>query len=335
MNIELRPYQRSLKKKAREAFRIYKRIILLAPCGGGKTVIAASIMQDAINKKKKVWFIVHRAELMKQANDTLERYGIPKKNIEVYMVQSLAHKLNKIYEIPDLIIVDECQHSSSVTYKKIIDKYPDAYILGLSATPTRLTGKPLGDVYETIVSEITAKQLINMKYLADYDYYAPELDIDLGNVKMQAGDYNVQDIDNIMSKSKIFGDIIKTYKKIADNKKTILYCANIDYSKKMEKLFTENGYNIKHFDGTTSEKERKKIVEDFRNNKIQMLTNVDLIGEGFDVPDCECVLLLRPTQSLNLFIQSSTRCLRRNGDKRAIIIDFVNNVQRHRFTNNG
>ena len=329
MEINLRPYQLALKNKAREAFKNNKRVILLAPCGSGKTVIASSIMQDAIKKGNKVWFIVHRSELMKQANDTLERYGIPKKNIEVYMVQSLAHKLDKIKEEPNLIIVDECQHSSSSTYRKIINQYPNAYILGLSATPTRLTGKPLGDIYETIISEVTAKQLIEMKYLADYSYYAPELNIDFNNIKIKAGDYDTEDVNRVMSKAKIYGDIIKTYKKLANNKKTILYCASIEYSKKMEKLFSENGYKIKHFDGTTPEKERQQIVEDFRNNKIQMLTNVDLIGEGFDVPDCECVLLLRPTQSLNLFIQSSTRCLRKNGDKKAIIIDYVNNIQKH------
>ena len=329
MEINLRPYQLVLKNKVREAFKNNKRVILLAPCGSGKTVIASSIMQDAIKKGNKVWFIVHRSELMKQANDTLERYGIPKKNIEVYMVQSLAHKLDKIKEEPNLIIVDECQHSSSSTYRKIINQYPNAYILGLSATPTRLTGKPLGDIYETIISEVTAKQLIEMKYLADYSYYAPELNIDFNNIKIKAGDYDTEDVNRAMSKAKIYGDIIKTYKKLANNKKTILYCASIEYSKKMEKLFSENGYKIKHFDGTTPEKERQQIVEDFRNNKIQMLTNVDLIGEGFDVPDCECVLLLRPTQSLNLFIQSSTRCLRKNGDKKAIIIDYVNNIQKH------
>ena len=329
MSIELRPYQLALKNKAREAFKKNKKVILLAPCGSGKTIIASSIMQDVIKKGNKVWFIVHRSELMKQANDTLERYGISKDNIKIYMVQSLVRRLDKITEEPNLMIFDECQHSTSNIYKKIIDKYPNAYILGLSATPTRLTGKPLGDVYETIVSEVTAKQLIEMKYLADYSYYAPDLNIDFSSIKTKAGDYDVEDIDKAMSKAKIFGDIIKTYKKLANNKKTILYCASIEYSKKMEKLFSENGYKIKHFDGTTPEKERQQIVEDFRNNKIQMLTNVDLIGEGFDVPDCECVLLLRPTQSLNLFIQSSTRCLRRNGDKKAIIIDYVNNVQRH------
>lgn len=329
MEIKLRDYQEKLKEKTRNAFMKYKRVILLAPCGGGKTVISSSIMKDSIEKGKKVWFVVHRRELQSQAENTLKRYGIPIDNIRVYMVQTLANKLNKIEDTPDMIIFDECQHCTSKTYLRIIEKYKNAYVLGLTATPCRLTGKPLGDIFETIVSEITAKQLISMNFLASYDYYAPDLSIDLSNVKIKSGDYDSDEINKAMSKAKIFGDIIKTYKKIANNKKTILYCANIEYSKKMEELFTENGYSIKHFDGNTPKTERDQIIEDFRKNKIQMLTNVDLIGEGFDVPDCECVLLLRPTQSLTLYIQSSTRCLRPHGDKRAVIIDYVNNVQRH------
>lgn len=257
-------------------------------------------MQDSINKGKKVWFIVHRKELLEQAENTLERYGIPKDNIKVYMVQSLAHKIDKIDEEPNLIIVDECHHASSSTYLKVIDKFPNAYVLGLSATPARMQGKPLGDVFETIVSEITAKKLIEMKYLADYDYYAPQIGLDFSDVKIKNGDYDKQGVDQKMGKVSIYGDIIKNYKKLADGKKTIIYCHSIEYSKTIEQLFTEYGYKIKHFDGNTSAKEREQIVEDFRTGKIQLLTNVDLIGEGFDVPSCECVLLLRPTQSLRI-----------------------------------
>ena len=156
-------------------------------------------MKDSISKGKKVWFVVHRRELLLQAENTLERYGIPKDNIRVYMVQTLANKLDKIEEIPDLIIYDECQHATSNTYLKIINKYPQAYILGLSATPTRLSGKPLGDIFETIVSEITAKQLIEMRYLAQYSYYAPNLDVDLSKVKKKMGDYDAQGLDQAIT----------------------------------------------------------------------------------------------------------------------------------------
>lgn len=326
MEIKLRPYQENLKLKTRQAFINNKRVIMLAPCGSGKTIISASILNDALQKGKKTWFVVHRQELQKQAEEKFNT-GIP-----VYMIQTLINQIKKgkVNEIPDMIVLDECQHSTSKTYMKLFETYPNTYFLGLSATPCRLSGKPLGDVFQTIVSEIEAEELIKLDYLANYDYYAPKLNTDFTKVKIKStGDYDAKEIEKEMSNNTIYGDIIKYYKQLANNKKTIIYCPTIDYSLKIEKLFNENGFCCKHFDGLTSDKERNQIVEDFRKDKIKILTNVDLIGEGFDVPDCECVILLRPTQSLSLYIQQSTRCLRPNGDKKAIIIDMVGNCFRH------
>lgn len=327
--LKLRYYQEELKNKCREAFKKYKRVIMLAPCGSGKTITSTSIINDSVKKGNKVWFIVHRKELLDQAVNTLKRCEVPMDNVKVYMIQSLANRLDKIQEIPKFIILDECQHSSSKTYLRLINKFPDSYFLGLTATPCRLSGKPLGDIFETMVISITTEELIKKGYLANYDYYAPKTNADFTKVKIKNGDYDTEEIEKVMDNKKIYGDIIEEYKRLAYNKKTIIYCASINYSKKIEELFNENNFAAKHFDGNTSKKERDQIIEDFRNNKIKILTNVDLIGEGFDVPDCECCLLLRPTQSLSLYIQQATRCLRPNGDKRAIIIDFVGNVFRH------
>lgn len=198
------------------------------------------------------------------------------------MIQTLVNQIKKenINEIPDMIVLDECQHSTSKTYMKLFETYSNTYFLGLTATPCRLSGKPLGDVFETIVSEIEAEELIKLGYLANYDYYAPKLSADFTKVKIKStGDYDAQEIEKEMSNSTIYGDIIKYYKKFANNKKTIIYCPTINYSLKIEKLFNDNGFNAKHFDGLTNDKERNQIVEDFRNDKIKILTNVDLIGE--------------------------------------------------------
>lgn len=327
--LKLRYYQEELKNKCREAFKKYKRVIMLAPCGSGKTITSTSIINDSVKKGNKVWFIVHRKELLDQAVNTLKRCEVPMDNVRVYMIQSLANRLDKIQEIPNFIILDECQHSTSKTYLRLINKFPDSYFLGLTATPCRLSGKPLGDIFQYMVSAITTEDLIKQGYLAQYDYYAPKTNADFTKVKIKNGDYDTEEIEKVMDNKKIYGNIIEEYQKLANNRKTIIYCASISYSKKIEKLFNDNGFPAKHFDGTTPKNERDKIIEDFRNNKIKILTNVDLIGEGFDVPDCECCLLLRPTQSLSLYIQQATRCLRPNRDKRAIIIDFVGNVFRH------
>lgn len=327
--MELRDYQKELKEKAKNAFKYSKKVILLAPCGSGKTITSTSIIKDSIQKGKKVWFIVHRKELLDQAIDTLNRCDVPMNNVSVYMIQSLANKLKIIEEKPDLIILDECQHSTSKTYLRLIKKYPNSFILGLTATPCRLTGQPLGDIFDAMVSSVTTEELINRGYLASYDYYAPKTNADFTKVKIKTGDFVGTEIEKIMSTSTIYGDIIRNYKRYANNKKTIIYCATIEYSKKIEQLFAGNGYTIKHFDGKTPKSERDRIIKDFRDDKIKILTNVDLIGEGFDVPACECCILLRPTQSLSLYIQQATRCLRPQGNKRAIIIDFVGNVFTH------
>lgn len=330
--IQLRDYQEKLKQKTRNAFRNYRKIIMLAPCGAGKTIISSSIIADSINKGKKVWFIVHRQELQSQAENTFKKIGIVSDNVKVYMIQTLVNliKKNKINEIPDMIVLDECQHSSSKTYLTLFNTYKDTFFLGLSATPCRLSGKPLGDIYENIVSEIEAEDLIKMGFLAKYDYYAPKLKADFSQVKIKStGDYDSEQVERELSNSTIYGDIIKYYNKLAKNKKTIIYCPTISYSLKIEKLFNENGYVARHFDGTTKDSERKQIIEDFTEGKIKILTNVDLIGEGFDVPSCETVILLRPTQSLSLYIQQSTRCLRPDGDKKSVIIDMVGNCYRH------
>lgn len=326
MEIKLRDYQENLKNKTRTSFLFFKKVIMLAPCGAGKTVISASILNDAAKKGKSTWFVVHRQELKNQAEEKFDE------NVPVYMIQTLVNQIKKetIKDIPDMIVLDECQHATSKTYLKLFESFPNTYFLGLTATPCRLSGKPLGDVFENIVSEIEAEELIKKGYLADYDYYAPKLSTDFSKVKIKTtGDYDTQEIEKEMSNNTIYGDIIKYYKQLANNKKTIIYCPTINYSLKIEKLFNDNGFCAKHFDGTTSDKERTQIVEDFRQGKINILTNVDLIGEGFDVPSCECVILLRPTQSLSLYIQQSTRCLRANEGKKAIILDMVGNCFRH------
>ena len=226
----------------------------------GKTVISSSIIQDSVAKGKIVWFVVHRQELQTQAENTLKNFQIESDNVKVYMIQTLVNKIKKnlIEEIPDMIVLDECQHSSSTTYMKLFETYPNTFFLGLSATPTRLTGKPLGNIYENIVKEIEADDLIKMGYLAQYDYYAPKMNTDFTKVKMSKGDYDKEEVEKYLTNGTIYGNIIKYYKQLADNMKTIIYCPTISYSLKIEELFKSNGYTIKHFDGCTNiQKENK------------------------------------------------------------------------------
>ncbi|MDE6833450.1 MAG: helicase, partial [Ruminococcus sp.] len=205
--------------------------------------------------------------------------------------------------------------------------FPESYRLGVTATPIRLDGSGLGDVYETLIEGVSAKWLIENNFLSPYTYYAPTV-ADLNGIKIQRGEFEVKSAENVLFNRTVFGDVISHYRKFADGKQAICYCVSIRHSEAMAKEFQDNGIQAVHIDGTTPKTERQRIIEDFRNGRIKILCNVDIISEGFDVPDCECVILLRPTKSLTLFIQQSMRTMRYKPEKSAIIIDHVGNYAR-------
>src|SRR5699024_3232386 len=164
--------------------------------------------------------------------------------------------------------------------------------------------------------------------LAPYKYYAPTL-IDKGNLKLNnLKEFSNKSVDKEM-KNMIFGDVIKHYRNLANGTQAIAYCHSIEASKRTADAFNEAGIVARHIDGKTSKDERDSVIQQFRDQKITILCNVDLIGEGFDVPDCSTVIMLRPTQSLSLFIQQSMRGMRYKEGKKSIIIDHVDNVRRH------
>jgi superfamily II DNA or RNA helicase/intein/homing endonuclease len=216
-------------------------------------------------------------------------------------------------------LVHNCHHAKAKSWYNIIDYFNDVPMVGLTATPERADGKTLGDVFDVMVEGVESDWLIKNGYLSKYKYYAPPVtDMEF---KMKNIDYDLDEFSSQLLKSKIYGSISKY---INPQKKTIIYCPTIEFSKY---LCEQTGAT--HFDGKTPAKERKQIVDDFKSGKIMALSNVNLIGEGFDVPDCDTVLLLRPTQSLALFIQQSMRCLRPQPGKEAVIYDLVGNVYRH------
>ena len=182
---------------------------------------------------------------------------------------------------------------------------------------------------DTIINGIDADSLIHKGLIAPYDLYAPKLNIDLSKVTMSGADFNNEELGETMCDKKIYGDIIKYYKQLADGKQAIAYCVNIKHSKSICELFNDNGISAKHIDSTTSEKERDIVIQDFKDGKFKILCNCNLISEGITLPECECCLLLRPTQSETLYIQQSCRCLTPLPNKRSIIIDFVGNCYTH------
>ncbi|MDE5945953.1 MAG: DEAD/DEAH box helicase [Oscillospiraceae bacterium] len=325
--MSLRPYQIDLIEKARNAYRngaVAPCIVL--PCGGGKSVIVADIAKSATEKHNQVLFIVHRKELVEQIKRTFSWWGVDMSRCDVMMVQTASRRISRLTP-PSLIITDENHHSKASTYRKIYDAFPNAKRIGVTATPVRLDGSGLGDVNDILVEGVSAKWLIENNYLAPYDYYAPSI-ADLTGIKIQHGEFETKSLEKVMLKKAVFGNAIKYYRQLADDKQAICYCVSVNHSMAMAEEFRSAGISAVHIDGSTPKYERDRIIADFRSGKIKILCNVDLISEGFDVPDCECSILLRPTKSLTLYIQQSMRCMRYKKGKKAIIIDHVGNYAR-------
>jgi len=245
---------------------------------------------------------------------------------QIGMVQTITRKVEKL-EKPGLIIVEEGHHGGASSYKKILSYFSDVPSISITATPTRLQGGGLGDVNDKLVIGVSTKWLIANEYLAPFDYYAPTL-ADLSGLHVKHGEFVTEEIVSKLNKPAIYGDVIKYYRQLSDGKQAICYCASVEHSKTMSIEFNYAGIKSAHLDGTTPDEERKKIVADFRSGEIKIICNCEILGEGFDVPDCNTSILLRPTKSMVLYIQQSMRCLRYLPGKRAVIIDHVGNVFR-------
>ena len=327
----LRPYQTELITRTRKSWAAgHKRPCIVLGCGGGKSVIVAEIARKTTENKKRVLFIVHRKELCDQIRHTFEWWGVDMDFCTIGMVQTVTRRLTKIRP-PSLIITDENHHCLANSYRRIYEAFPDAYCVGVTATPVRLDGSGLGDVNDDLVIGPPTRWLIDNGYLAPYKYYSVKL-IDADALKTKHGEY---DLSGVTLDRKIYGDVILSYRKFADGLKAICYCPSIPYSEQMAERFRAAGVPAAHIDGTTDKRERDRIIADFRAGKIQVLCNVDLISEGFDVPDCGAAILLRPTKSLTLYIQQAMRCMRYKPGKTAVIIDHVGNVFRHGFPDDG
>ena len=323
----LRPYQSDIVERVRQAYIDgYRSPCVVLPCGGGKSVIVAEIAKRTADKHNRVLFLVHRKELTDQIYRTFGSWGVDMDMTDIMMVQTASRRVGKLI-YPRLIITDESHHSRASSYRKIYDAFPNAFRLGVTATPIRLDGSGLGDVYDTLIEGVSAKWLIENNYLAPYSYYAPTI-ADLTGLKIRHGEYEVKSAEKALLRTAVFGNAIKHYRQLADGKQAICYCVSINHSQAMAAEFTDAGIKAVHIDGNTPKDERDRIISDFRNGYIKILCNVDLISEGFDVPDCECAILLRPTKSLTLYIQQSMRCMRYKPGKRAVIIDHVGNYAR-------
>ena len=342
MTITLRDYQGTLVERTRANFIVGKRSqLLVLPTGGGKTVCFSYMSGAARSKGLTVWILAHRVELLEQISKTLRDFGIShgmiapgyigdrRQQVQVASVFTLARRLDR-YEPPDLIIVDEAHHAiGKSTWGTVIKAFPKAKLLGVTATPIRLSGEGLGDLFECMVQGPTVAELIQRKALSPYRLFAPA-GVDLSGVHSKMGDFVRGELAQAMNKPSITGDAVSHYQKLARGKRAVAFCVSVEHAEHVAAQFREAGVPAASIDGGMDKVLRQQVLKSFTAGDLRVLTSCDLISEGFDVPAIEVAILLRPTQSLGLYLQQVGRALRTfPGKAEAIILDHAGNVNRH------
>ena len=330
MTLKLRDYQLELIDGVYNSLRQgNKKIMVQSPAGSGKSVTMSEIAKRATDKGNRVLFVVHRRELVNQIKQTFKLNNVNMQLCHVGMIQTVTNQVKRGgVEKPSIILVDEAHHGLAKTYTRIYEAFPDSIVLGFTATSWRMAKKGFTDVFDDLILGKTVQWLIDNNRLAPFKYYSKKL-INTENLKRNStGDYSNDSIELAME-STIFGDVVDNYRKFADNKKTIVYTHSVESSKQVADRFVSEGYTAMQVDGKTPKAEREFAMQQFRSGAIRILVNAELYGEGVDVPDCECVVLVRPTESLTLFIQQTMRAMRYMPGKQAIIIDHVGNYTRH------
>ena len=341
VNMQLRPYQAQAIDDLRNAYRSGSRAPLLClPTGGGKTVIFTAIAQAAA-KGHNVLILVHRRELLRQASAKLRAVGLPHSTIaaglpitsdqvQVASVQTLIRRLSRFQWQPGLIIIDEAHHAVAGSWGKILDHWPDAFRLGVSATPCRLDGRGLGNAFDQLVLGPAVAQLTAAGFLAGARIYAPPVIADLRKLHTRAGDYATDEAADAMDRPTVTGDAVEHYKRLALGQQAIVFCCNVKHANSVCNAFYAAGIGAATLLGETAD--REVIVNAFTCGRINVLVTVEVVSEGFDVPAASCAILLRPTKSESLYLQQVGRVLRPKPDgSKALILDHVGNVMRHGF----
>jgi superfamily II DNA or RNA helicase len=340
----LRPYQQQAISDLRAAYRLGARApLLVLPTGGGKTVCFSAIAQGAAARGRNVLILVHRRELITQASAKLASAGVSHgviaagqpaadAQVQVASVQTLARRLARIDWTPDLIVVDEAHHAVAGTWSSVLSHWPDAYRLGVTATPVRQDGRGLGSVFDRLVVGPTVAQLIAQSFLTLPKIYAPPVIADLSGLKSRAGDYRPEQAAAAMDRPTVTGDAISHYQRLCNHKRAVVFCCSTQHADSVNTAFNRQGVPAATLLGITPSDQRDQLVRQFAAGTIRVLVTVDVVSEGFDCPAAEVAILLRPTQSEGLYLQQVGRVLRpADGKPHALILDHVGNVHRHGF----
>ena len=347
--IALRPYQLDAVERVREQLRAgSRRVLIVAPTGSGKTVLAAHIMACAVESGRRVLFVAHRRELIDQCYRKLQDSGVapvgvimsgdPRRNpgasVQVASIDTLRHRAKPL---ADLVIVDEAHRALAKSYVDLAAMYPAAVHLGLTATPYRADGQGLCDAYDTLVVVASPRELIAEGFLVEPLVYSPgahEMP-DLSTVQIKGGDYEEGALAQAMDRPALVGNIVDHWLRYAEHQRTVAFAVSIAHSKHLVERFQAASVAAEHLDGTTPTKERAAILGRLETGTTRVVVNVGVLCEGWDQPSVKCCVLARPTKSTGLYLQQAGRILRPWTDPttglpaRAILIDHAGCVLEH------
>lgn len=341
--MQLRPYQQTAVDALRQAYAAGKKApLFVLPTGGGKTFVFSYVGGRAVERGNTVCILVHRRELLLQASASLTRIGVahgliaPGFNrtthpIQVASVQTLAQRMKRgLQQQFDLLIVDECHHAVAGTWRTIREFFPHSRLLGVTATPCRSDGQGLSDVFDDLIIGPSMRELIEAGFLVKPVVYAPPVGIDLSGVRKRGGDFDPRQVAERVDKPAITGDVVGHYRKLCAGQPAIAFCASVAHAEHVAAEFRSGGFRARSVDGSMTPAERADAIAALGRGDLHVLTSCDIISEGTDVPIVAAAILLRPTQSLSLYIQQVGRALRpAPGKDRAVILDHVGNVMRH------
>ena len=346
--MNLRLYQiKVIAEFEREVFAGKMRIILVCPTGGGKTIIGSAIIKSHIERRRGVLVVAHRREIITQTSDKLRANGIPHgiiltgvksrplELVQVASIQTLwsraVQRKNMAMPQADLLVIDECHHCPAKMYRKIIDAYPNAILLGLTATPCRGDGRGLGGIFEVIIECPQVAELIEQRYLVKTRVYAPVIP-DLKDVRVEKGDYVESQLAERMDRPKLIGDNVTHWHKFGERRPTVCFATGVRHSVHLRDEFIKSGVRAEHIDGGTPKPERDASLARLASGEIELITNCMVLTEGWDMPEVGCCILARPTKKMGLYRQMIGRVLRPTAGKPdAIILDHSGAVYRHGF----
>jgi len=345
MTLTLRPYQEEAIEGVRDAYRSGARApLLVAPTGAGKTVMFGFISGQTASRGKRVLILAHRRELIRQASRKLHEAGVhhgviapghdqTAHPVQVASVQTLTRRLDRL-QPPDLIVIDEAHHAVAGQWATVIAAFPSARLLGVTATPERLDGRGLGvevgGCFDALVMGPRVADLIEQGHLTGTRVFAPADAPDLTGVRTKGGDYEHAALNAAMSKPSITGDAILHYNRHAAGQPAILFSPSVEHAREMAAAFSAAGWRAASASGATPTAERDAAIAGLATGAVQVLCSCDLISEGLDVPAVGCVILMRPTKSLGLYLQQVGRGLRpAAGKDRLIVLDHAANTLMH------